>query len=130
MKRHQKLQDLSREHYSALKLALQAKRAALSGDPREIESATTACITSFRLELDPHFLVEEQTLLPILLASGEHRVVQRVEADHAELRRLAGGLLDPDTATLLAFAELLTSHVRFEEREMFEILESYLESSP
>ena len=82
MKRHQKLQDLSREHYSALKLALQAKRAALSGDPREIESATTACVTSFRLELDPHFLVEEQTLLPILLASGEHRVVQRVEADY------------------------------------------------
>ena len=61
MKRHQELQNLSREHHNALQLVLKAKRAATSGDLALIEATATACLTAFHAELDPHFVVEETT---------------------------------------------------------------------
>lgn len=123
MKRHEKLQDLSREHYSALKLALLAKRAAQSGQPEQIAAASAACSAAFAADLEAHFLVEENTLLPALAASGASDLVARTEHDHAELRSLAARLQQAQGATLLAFAECLTAHVRFEERELFEAIE-------
>lgn len=124
MKRHARLQDLSREHYAALKLALHAKRAALSGEPAQIEHAAAACRAAFAAELEPHFGVEESELLPLLLAGGQLGLVRRTEADHAQLRRLADELQRPAAAVLLDFSERLTAHVRFEERELFEALEA------
>lgn len=124
MKRHARLQDLSREHYAALKLALHAKRAALSGDPAQVELAAAACRAAFAADLEPHFVVEENELLPLLVEGGQLELVRRTEADHARLRRLAGELAQPAAAVLLDFSEGLTAHVRFEEREMFEALEA------
>lgn len=129
MKRHQKLQDLSREHHGALQLALQAKRAAMSADQTRIDVMAAACVAAFSAELEPHFVVEENTLLPLLVKSGEDKLVERVQNDHRELRCLSAKLLHPEAATLLGFAELLTSHVRFEEREMFERLETCLSNA-
>lgn len=125
MKRHAKLQDLSREHYAALKLALHAKRAALSGDPGQVERAAMACRAAFANDLEPHFGVEERDLLPLLLAGGQVGLVRRTEQEHALLRRLAEQLQQPAAAVLLEFSESLTAHVRFEEREMFEALEHH-----
>lgn len=126
MKRHEKLQDLSREHYSALKLALLAKRAAQSGAPEQIEATAASCVAAFASDLEPHFCVEESTWLPALVKSGAIDLVSRTEHDHAELRSLASRLQTPDAATLQAFAERLTAHVRFEERELFEAIEALL----
>ena len=127
MKRHSHLQDLSREHHHALQLALRAKRAATSGDQALIESTAAACLVAFRGELDPHFVVEETTLIPLLRDAGEDARVAQVERDHAELRGLCVRLGRPDAATLLGFAERLCAHVRFEERELFAVLERLLE---
>ena len=124
MKRHEKLQVLSREHYGALKLALQAKRAAMLGEPAQIDASAAACVAAFAAELEPHFQIEENTLLPMLVASGESELVQRVERDHRDLRLFAAQLRQPEASALLAFAELLTAHVRFEERELFEAAEA------
>jgi hemerythrin-like domain-containing protein len=129
MKRRQKLQNLSREHHGALQLALKAKRAAMSGDLTQIKAMATSCIAAFRAELDPHFVVEENTLLPLLAAVGEDKLVTRVESDHAELRRLSIQLQQPDVKTLLGFAKLLNSHVRFEERELFAVLEALFDGN-
>lgn len=128
MKRHRNLQDLSREHHSALQLALRAKRAATSGDQAIIKATAVACLTAFRTELDPHFVVEETTLLPLLIAAGEDVLVAQFEGDHLALRDLCDQLQQPDTATLLAFAERLTAHVRFEERELFGVLERLMDA--
>ena len=128
MKRHRKLQDLSREHHHALQLALQAKRAATSADPAAIKATAVGCVAAFFSELDPHFLVEENTLLPLLVTAGEHGLVEQVVSDHAALRRLSVQLQHPNAATLLAFAECLASHVRFEERELFVVLEALLDN--
>lgn len=127
MKRHQQLQDLSREHHTALLLALHAKRAANSGDRERIAASAQACLAAFGEELDPHFIVEEHSLLPVLRQSGEHVLADRLEAEHRDLRALATRLPQSEAPTLLGFAELLMAHVRFEEREMFETLEGLLE---
>lgn len=126
MKRHQQLQDLSREHHGALQLALHAKRAALSGDALRIAASAAACVDAFATELDPHFVVEENGLLPALAAQGEGTLVQRTLAEHAELRQLIAKLANPDAATLQRFSELLNAHVRFEERELFEVAQEHL----
>lgn len=126
MKRHQSLQALSREHHNALQLALRAKRAAISGDQTMIDEMAAACLAAFSAELNPHFIVEETTLLPLLLAVGEDNLVAQVEREHRELRHFFSQFKQPDAKTLLGFAELLTFHVRFEERKMFVVLERLL----
>ena len=126
MKRHAQLQDLSREHHIALTLALEAKRAALSGAPAELESAASACLAAFPRALDAHFVVEEKTLLPLLSAAGESELVARVWREHEELRQLIAQMEKVEAKTLLRFAELLAAHVRFEERDLFAILEGLL----
>jgi len=124
MKRHPDLLQLSREHYGALKLARDARRAAASGDASEIAALAQRVVQIFPVELDPHFCVEEQGILLLLAQAGQHVLVARTLADHAELRRLAQALATPDADSLLRFADLLGAHVRFEEREVFEVAQA------
>ena len=124
MKRHPDLLQLSREHYGALKLARDARRAAASGDASEIAALAQRVVQIFPVELDPHFCIEEQGILVLLARAGQHALVARTLADHAELRRLAEVLATPDADSLLRFADLLGAHVRFEEREVFEVAQA------
>ena len=126
MKRHPDLLQLSREHYTALKLARDARRAAESGAAGDVAALARRVVQVFAVELDPHFCVEEQGILMLLAQAGEHGLVARTLADHAELRRLASLLATPTAETLLRFAELLGAHVRFEEREVFEAAQARL----
>lgn len=126
MKRHQQLQDLSREHHSALKLALHARRAAASGDQEAIAASAQACRAAFLAELEPHFLLEEASLLPLLVLADEQELARRTACEHDEMRTLIAQLKIPDAGALERFAELLSAHVRFEERVLFEVLQRHL----
>lgn len=126
MKRHEQLQDLSREHHLALKLALLARRALTSGESLQIQAAT-ACAMAFVSDLEPHFVREETDVLPMLAQAGETALVERTLSEHDEMRRLAARLPAADPATLERFGELLGAHVRFEERELFEVAQRHLE---
>lgn len=126
MKRHAALQQLSREHHTALKLARQARLACDSGHAAAIGEAAQAINACFPDELETHFQIEETDLLPALLAIGENEAVRRTLADHAELRALNRQLKQPDRASLARFATLLADHVRFEERELFELAQRLL----
>ena len=126
MKRHQTLQDLSREHHTAHTLALAARRAATSGDPRQVLASATACAEVFATHLEPHFVVEETTLLPAMAEAGEGALVERTLREHAALRELVQRLSGADASDLLGFADLLSAHVRFEERELFEMAQATL----
>ncbi len=128
MKRHPDLLQLSREHHGALKLARDARRAAASGDVREVAALAQRVAQVFPVELDPHFCIEEQGILLLLAQAGQHALVARTLADHAELRRLALALATPDADTLFRFADLLGAHVRFEEREVFEAAQASLDT--
>lgn len=130
MKRHAQLLTLSREHHAALRLVLNARRAASSGQRSALEALAVECVEAFAGELGPHFVVEETTLLPLLVTAGEDALVARLESEHRQLRELAGRLLPPAAPVLLAFAERLSAHVRFEERELFAVVQGLLEARP
>jgi hypothetical protein len=66
MKRHAALQQLSREHHPALKLARLARFAADSGHALAIAEAAEKFVGIFASELEPHYLSEEKDLLPAL----------------------------------------------------------------
>lgn len=119
MKRHPQLQQLSREHHGALKLARAARLAAESTLAEPVATLAQRVVDTFAAELDPHFCIEERYILPPLAQAGHLALVRRTLTEHAELRRLASALRHPDATMLLAFAELLVAHVRFEENELF-----------
>ncbi|MFA5825873.1 MAG: hemerythrin domain-containing protein [Gallionellaceae bacterium] len=128
MKRSAILQPLSREHHTALSLAKTCERAALSGESAQIEQACQRAILAFSTELEPHIQFEEQSLLPLLKSMETQALVQRTLADHERLRALLDGLQQTDVVALDDFGKCLTAHVRFEERELFAVLESLLEA--
>lgn len=126
MKRSPILQPLSREHHTALTLAKACERAAQSGDAAAVSQACQRAIRAFSNELNPHFLIEEQSLLPLLQGMETQPLVQRTLADHQELRGLLDGLQRNDAEALNRFGQCLMAHVRFEERELFPVMESLL----
>ncbi|HEU0186621.1 MAG TPA: hemerythrin domain-containing protein [Gallionellaceae bacterium] len=126
MKRSAILQPLSREHHTALTLAKACERAAQSGDAAMVSQACQRAIRAFSNELDPHFKIEEQSLLPLLQSPETQGLVQRTLADHQQLRGLLNGLQQHDIEALDNFGKCLTAHVRFEERELFPALECLL----
>ncbi len=111
----------------ALKLAVDARRAAESGDPARVRQAAGRCRAALDAELEPHFQCEERDLLPWLETAGLSSLAARMRNDHAALRQRAVALPDSGVEALLDFAELLAVHVRFEEREMFPAFECLLE---
>ena len=109
MKRDPRLRALSVDHHHALVIARRAPAQDASW-LREV----------FEAQLAPHFAVEEELLLPALERAGAAALVVRTAEDHAALRALVAA---GDNA---GFAERLTAHVRFEERELFPACETLL----
>ncbi len=121
MKRHPALQDLSREHHTALVLARHIGACADDADAKMTMCERVAAYVDG--ELAPHLDVEEATLVPRLGGSHE-AAAQRILADHATLRALAARIAAADADALPAFGALLAEHVRFEERTAFPLLEA------
>lgn len=127
MKRSPGLLSLSREHQSALSLALRAKRAAASGDSGAVCDLAAVVVHVAGGELESHFRLEEDGLLPALRQAGEVELVERTLREHRRMRALVALLAErPDVAALAEFGALLESHVRFEERELFEVAQTRL----
>ena len=84
-------------------------------------------IQSYADELHPHFLIEEQQLLPLLHGKPEQPLAERTLHDHRQLAELRDRMRTPDADALRQFGQILMAHVRFEERELFPALERYLD---
>jgi hemerythrin-like domain-containing protein len=123
MLRHPSLIPLSQQHHNGLALCVLTRRS-LAADTSASNMARLArrVIDRYELELVNHFEIEEQTLFPACepgspaaqLVSGliaEHRAM---EAMVAELRAA------PSAERLERFCALLSTHIRREERELFE----------
>ncbi len=124
MKRDPRLVGLSSEHHHALVLARSLSRLVAGGGADA--AAARHLAERFARELEPHFAVEEEVLLPALRAVGEEELVEKTLADHAFLRAQARAAGAGDPGGLGAFAERLTEHVRFEERVLFPCCEAKL----
>jgi len=126
MKRTPVLQPLSREHHTALTLAKACERAVQSRDEVLVSETCQRVIRAFSDELEPHFRIEEQSLLPLLQGPENKLLEQRTLADHQQMRALLGGLQQNGIEALDSFGKQLSAHVRFEERELFPALEILL----
>lgn len=74
-----------------------------------------------------HFREEEERLFPLVADSEEARpLIVRALLEHQQLHALAGRVANGDTGPMRELAELLQAHVRFEERELFPLLERLL----
>jgi hemerythrin-like domain-containing protein len=123
LKRHPDLRDLSDDHHAALVIARRCVRSARPGAAASADELRGEVLAAFAAQLEPHFEIEERHLLPALEAIGEGSLAERVRADHARLRALVAGL---EAERLESFGALLEGHVRFEEREVFEVAQARL----
>ncbi len=114
IKRTKELTPLSKDHHEGLLLGWKIKQGLKNGTD---ESTIAEYVKWFwNNHLDEHFREEEEILAPYLPA--ENSLVSRMFDEHIAIKKLAlGDALKKDA--LLNFAELLTDHIRFEERELF-----------
>ena len=122
MQRDPNLVRLSRDHHTGLVLAKRARELATT-EATERCTAWTEMQARFANELEPHFQLEEQGLLPALRAAGEDVLVDRTLTEHAELRRL---IASADPSAPQRFGEALAAHIRFEEAGLFETAQRVL----
>ncbi len=128
MKRHPSLETLSFEHHDALVIALRLRKGVASNASQQ--AMKEYALSVYRQHLIRHFEQEENSLVKALQSKEEIRpLVQRMLDEHqrfaelAEQLQFAGKGLRP---VLTEFSELLNSHVRFEERELFSRAEEVL----
>jgi iron-sulfur cluster repair protein YtfE (RIC family) len=127
MKRSEALRVLSHQHHQGLFAALQLKRARQA----TAAEARTVFLDFFEREGARHFRAEEEVLLPVFARYGgsDQPEIVRVLTEHVDLRRRALDLeasADPAPTTLRELGELLESHIRFEERVLFPMIEAAL----
>ncbi|ARO87819.1 hypothetical protein EBAPG3_008585 [Nitrosospira lacus] len=125
------LLSLSREHHTSLVMARTARRAANENenDGTARSAAIAAAVASIEAHwhtlMAAHFQKEER-LIRAARDALDPQAVTRVLAEHAELRMLAAGpcTLEP-VVRLRRFADLVSAHVRYEERTFFPQLQSH-----
>ena len=122
MQRDPNLVRLSRDHHTGLVLAKRARELE-TAEATQRRAAWTEMQARFANELEPHFQLEEQGLLPALRAAGEDVLVDRTLTEHAELRRL---IASADPSAPQRFGEALAAHIRFEEAGLFETAQRVL----
>jgi len=128
MERRTELRGLSQDHHHTLVLAKNCEVAARSRNAAEVERQWDEAGRAFAIQLEPHFALEERLLLPALEELDERQMAERIRGEHEELRRLIRHE-DRSGVRLRVFAELLSRHVRYEEREVFERTQSRLPAS-
>ena len=122
MLRDKNLVPLSRQHQHALALCVRINRAPLS-TPRELDAWQAEVQQHFEQEIQYHFAAEEAALFPAARRFPELKsLVDELVADHAQLRssftNAANRTLNREA--LRQLAELLSTHIRKEERQLFE----------
>ena len=116
MKRHSRLAQLSREHHTALRLG---RHLLAGGAQAELGAELPGH--------EAHSAEEEPNHLPLLDTDRHLALAERLRAEHAQLRLLfAAALRGGDEAQA---GQALIDHVRFEERELFPVLETLFEEA-
>ncbi len=122
IKRHEALVPFSRDHHNGLLLTWKIRQ----GMKKNIEGDRIGeyVLFAYGNELEQHFKDEEQWLFPELPSDDPMR--KQAESDHSEIRGLIKQLESgrSDTEVLVQFADGLEKHIRFEERELFNHLQT------
>lgn len=114
IKRHEALKPLSREHHQGLLLCWKIRQGfKLNVESQRIKDYTQWFMAHY---LEPHFESEEQYVFPVL--GNDNELVKRALVEHTRLKQLFNEKADIANA-LRQIEEELESHIRFEERVLF-----------
>jgi len=125
MKRATELRSLSKDHHRALVIAKRAKQF-------NIECETTLANIWMEIEiyysteLESHFRIEETYIAPHLESPGEIELIKKLYKEHDEIRCYFSPESTRTATDLSDFGKLLEQHVRFEERELFNLAQNSL----
>lgn len=126
MKRSPELSPLSHDHHQALFVAQRLSRT------EDVSQGATELLAYWQADGKRHFGIEEAVLLPAWIeldAKADRALAARVADEHLAIRtvvrRAQSGDLGLDE--LREAGRLLVDHVRFEERELFPLIERGLE---
>jgi hemerythrin-like domain-containing protein len=130
MLRDPSLIPLSHQHQHALALCVRLERA-LQTVPVDLGSWQLEAQQFYANEVQFHFAAEESILFPAARSFPElAALVEELIGEHQRLREYFGhaeqGAMNQ--AELAAFAELLSRHIRKEERQLFEAMQRRLRS--
>jgi hemerythrin-like domain-containing protein len=134
MKRHKSLFPLSHDHQHGLALALKLKysKKPLSSSPEEeITVLKNELADKYENVLRKHFKLEEKYLVP---GFEENKLMKQMLEEHRKLEGLYNKIVNNTEKLTLSqlreklnlFGELLDLHIRFEERELFPLIEKLL----
>lgn len=130
MKRHPSLIRLSKEHHDGLILAQILKKDApvYRGMPDNPEGKKKYTLNFYKTELIKHFESEEKILIPEIKGRNItiDKLCDRVLNEHNKLNSYIEKLMEDDNyeEILNQFGILLESHIRMEERELFEEIQN------
>ena len=126
MKRHAALVPLSHDHHHGLVEARRLRRAAAL-DEAERREAAAAFLGFFDRETRAHFREEEERFFPLLVDADDPatELLARALLEHQRLYALVAALADvPSAALVEELGGTLERHIRFEERELFPLIEA------
>ncbi|OMH29162.1 hemerythrin domain-containing protein [Motiliproteus sp. MSK22-1] len=126
MKRIQQLQQLSKEHHHALVTASRCKASSNRDSDEQCANFWIKTLQFAKKDLAPHFKIEEEVLVPVLTRIGAKELKSQLLTEHQKLNEILSDQKTPPRVLLKHFGELLSGHVRFEERELFEVLQHQL----
>jgi hemerythrin-like domain-containing protein len=128
MLRDKSLVPLSRQHQHALALCVRIDRASPIKDA-DLAGWHSEITQHFQTEIGIHFAAEEQVLFPLARKLPDLiSLVEELSSDHAALRESfaqaeAGQM---SAADLSAFVLRMSSHIRKEERQLFERMQELM----
>jgi len=119
IKRHEAIKPMSREHHHGLLVGWKIRM----GIRKEISPVRIKKYLNwfYTHHLLPHFLMEEQHLFPVLGPS--HEEVQEALNHHHQIHQF---FMKENVSVndLIDFEQLMTKHIRFEERTLFNTIQS------
>jgi hemerythrin-like domain-containing protein len=121
IKRDKRILVLSKDHHFGLLVNWKIKKGLdLKVEPERIANFV---INFWETHLAAHFIAEEQ----VLFAKINNSLKNKALAQHKQLRGLINNIRENSTLeTLINFANLLENHIRFEEREVFKMIQQEL----
>lgn len=133
MKRDASLVRLSRDHNRGLVVAVRVQREAPSADQDGLDELRRGVLEFWRTALLPHFRAECECVLTRLARKlgAADELLARTQSNHLKLNALVvelqdGADLEQSRRLLIAMADLLRDHIRWEESVLFERTQSEL----
>lgn len=132
MQRHEGLIALSKQHHDALILAQLIKKNAppYKGLPTDTKGKRKYTLEKFKEHLVPHFEAEELILIPFILGKDKKidKLCSEILSEHQKIADIVEEIrIEKDVEDKLnELGKLLFSHIRKEERKLFQRVQDIL----